>query len=538
MDRTEFTGLLDHLVRDALLTPADAKTAAQATQQQGISLTHYLVKSQLLSSETLFDYCTKHFKLPVFEGKNYNATWLQDPIMKPELICHYRAIPLHQDQKYLAVGITDPTDHTTLTSISFHTGLRIRPMLMAEADVEKIIQTYVLPQRLHAQVESALSKITLMEEQPVFYQENPEQNDEPIIELVDRLIQDAITKRASDIHIEPYEQSCRIRFRCDGLLHETTTLPLPLAARVTTRLKIMANLNIAERRLPQDGRIQLRHPEKMDIRVNTCPTLFGEKVVLRILNIKHSQLDIQALGMTDTQKQLFLEKLAQPQGLILVTGPTGSGKTITLYSALHYLNQIEKNISTVEDPIEIELNGINQVNINLPIGLDFSTVLRTFLRQDPDIIMVGEIRDADTAAIAIQAAQTGHLVLSTLHTNSAAETITRLQSMGIPAYHLIHSISLIIAQRLLRKLCPHCQQPPLGCEHCLQGYQGRMGIFELIPMTDTLAQLILSSASLAQLTTQIKTEGWMLLEEAGWQKVHAGMTTKEEVMRVVGDKGK
>ncbi|TAK79238.1 MAG: type IV-A pilus assembly ATPase PilB [Gammaproteobacteria bacterium] len=533
MTRTEFPGLLNHLVRDGLIDIPTAKKAAQAIQQQKTTLTHYLVTSQLLSSQTIFDYCKKHFELPLFDTQHYNPAWLQDPIMKRELICHHRVIPLHRDHKYLHLGITDPTDHTTLTAIEFHTGLRIRPMLMAEAELDKIIHTYFLPNQLHAHVESALSKMTLMEEQPL-YQENTEQNDEPIIELADQLIQNAIAKHASDIHIEPYEHHCRIRFRCDGLLYEIATFPLPLATRVITRLKIMANLNIAERRLPQDGRIQFRQPEKMDIRVNTCPTLFGEKMVLRILNIKHHQLDITSLGLTPMQQHLLLDKLAQPQGLILVTGPTGSGKTITLYSALHHLNQTEKNISTVEDPIEIELSGINQVNVNPAIGLDFSTVLRTFLRQDPDIIMVGEIRDTDTATIAMQAAQTGHLVLSTLHTNSAAETITRLQSMGMPPYHLIHSISLIIAQRLVRKLCPHCQQPPSGCDQCLHGYQGRIGIFELIPVTEALAHLILSSASITQLATQIKTEGWMMLEEAGWQKVQAGITSTAEVMRVVG----
>lgn len=373
---------------------------------------------------------------------------------------------------------------------------------------------------------------------------NSEQHDGSIIELVDRLIHDAIEKNVSDIHIEPYEEHCRIRFRCDGLLYIAATIAEHLAIRITTRLKIMAQLNIAERRLPQDGRIQLREPYKIDIRINTCPTLFGEKIVLRILNAKTIALDIDRLGLTIEQKKLLLNKLAQPQGLILVTGPTGSGKTVTLYSALHYLNKIEKNISSVEDPIEIELHGINQVHINPRIGLNFDTVLRTFLRQDPDIMMVGEIRDLDTATIAMQAAQTGHLVLSTLHTNSAAETITRLQSMGIATYQLISSLSLIIAQRLVRKLCEVCKEEDKssgkisyrakGCDHCQQGYQGRIGIFELIPMTEELVQLIWMRATSSQIAEQIRKEGWLLLYEAGMEKVYEGVTSLEEIKRVLG----
>src|SRR3990167_11373159 len=280
---------------------------------------------------------------------------------------------------------------------------------------------------------------------------------ESVIQVVNRLLQDAILNHASDIHIEPYHQHCRIRFRSDSLLHEVATFPSPLAMQMITRLKIMANLNIAERRLPQDGHISLQNDHKIDIRISTCPTLFGEKIVLRLLNSSAIKSDIHQLGLTDTQQQLFLNKLKQPQGLILVTGPTGSGKTITLYSALHYLNKPEKNISTVEDPVEIQLPGINQVNINTKINLHFSTVLRTLLRQDPDIIMIGEIRDPETADIAIQAAQTGHLVLSTLHTNSAIETLTRLHAMKILAYNLAGSLSLIIAQRLIRTLCAHCK---------------------------------------------------------------------------------
>ncbi|OGT35211.1 MAG: hypothetical protein A3F11_02065 [Gammaproteobacteria bacterium RIFCSPHIGHO2_12_FULL_37_14] len=356
---------------------------------------------------------------------------------------------------------------------------------------------------------------------------------ESVIQVVNRLLQDAILNHASDIHIEPYHQHCRIRFRSDSLLHEVATFPSPLAMQMITRLKIMANLNIAERRLPQDGHISLQNDHKIDIRISTCPTLFGEKIVLRLLNSSAIKSDIHQLGLTDTQQQLFLNKLKQPQGLILVTGPTGSGKTITLYSALHYLNQIEKNIVTIEDPVEIELAGINQVMVNNKIGLDFATILRTFLRQDPDIIMVGEIRDNETATIALQAAQTGHLVLSTLHTNNAIETITRLQHMGIPSYHLIASISLIIAQRLVRRLCQFCKHTHLGCENCHEGFKGRIGIFEVLPITHSIAKIILAGGDRLKILNQAKAENIMFLAQAAQKKVEAGITNIAEVDRVL-----
>jgi type IV pilus assembly protein PilB len=550
----DLTGLAGYLFRDELLSAETARAAIDAAGQQGMPLTRYLVKSGILTSETLLACCVKNFGLPVFEANHIDFACLQDPILKPELIYRYRVIPIGHDQQSLQLAITDPTDHATMMAVGFHTGLRIRPILIAETELDTIINMHYRPNNLDLQLESALAKITPAEEL-VSSQENPAQDEEPIIEFVDHLIREAIDNHVSDIHIEPYEYHCRVRFRRDGLLYEATIIPPHLASRVTTRLKILANLNIAERRLPQDGRIALQTSSKVDIRVNTCPTLFGEKIVLRILDVKSINLDMNLLGLTITQKKLFLATLSRPQGLILVTGPTGSGKTITLYSALHHLNRMEKNISSVEDPIEIELAGINQVNINPKINLGFADVLRSFLRQDPDIIMIGEIRDIDTATIAIQAAQTGHLVLSTLHTNSAIETITRLQSMGMTTYHLMVTLSLIIAQRLVRKLCPHCKQPeilpgelrdqfkhrpppvtyrPIGCNHCHQGYQGRIGIFELMPVTEKMAELIMAGANVPQILEQIHKEDLVLLWDAGLEKVREGVTSMNEVMRMVG----
>ncbi len=357
-------------------------------------------------------------------------------------------------------------------------------------------------------------------------------SDEPLIKLVDQTIKNAILQEASDIHIEPFDHSCRIRYRRDGILHEVTQIPSHLAVRFITRLKVIAKLDITERRLPQDGRFQLYD---VDIRMNTCPTLFGEKVVLRLLNANKIALDISTLGFSDEQKKLFIENITRPQGMIIITGPTGSGKTVTLYSALNYLNSIEKNISTVEDPIEIQLEGINQININSKIGLKFSTVLRTLLRQDPDIIMLGEIRDEETARIAIQAAQTGHLVLATLHTNSAIEAITRLRSIGISSHDIITSVSLIISQRLLRKLCHHCkllENPHHGCTQCLNGYQGRIGIYEFFPMTEYLTELVLMN-NITAFRHFMKDNGFSTLYESGMKLVRQGITSIDELKRVV-----
>jgi type IV pilus assembly protein PilB len=554
-------GLINYLVRDGILHNKIASEVIIACEKHNIQTVSYLVKNKILSSQMILQYCEKKFNLSVFDLHHYDTRWLSDTAFTVEFIYRNRVLPLQREHNNLYVGISDPTDHATLALVSFHTGLRIKPMLVSEIELEQIINLHCKPVVLDAKLQNALSKIKPIEE-PTTHLENNSQDDEPVIDFVNRLIQDALLKQASDIHIEPYEKHCRVRFRRDGLLFETTTLPLPLAIRIITRLKIMANLNIAERRIPQDGRINLNETRdtslwdksiKVDIRVNVCPTVCGEKVVLRLLDSSHIQLDIDHLGLTVPQKNLFLQKLHQPQGLILVTGPTGSGKTVTLYSALHYLNQAEKNISSVEDPVEISLHGINQVNVNPKIGLDFAKVLRTFLRQDPDIIMVGEIRDSDTAHIAIQAAQTGHLVLSTLHANNALETFNRLDALGVSFYNLLQSSPLLIAQRLLRKLCPICKQPntspqsklsqhettltyhAIGCGDCQQGYKGRIGIFELIAVTSKMCEQINANVNIDSIRNEAKKDNFMLLSESGMLKVREGITSLEELRRVIGD---
>lgn len=354
-----------------------------------------------------------------------------------------------------------------------------------------------------------------------------EGSDESLISRVDHVIKDAIQLAASDIHIEPSASLYRIRYRRDGILHEVMQISSEFALRFVTRLKVIAKLDISERRLPQDGRFQF---DKVDIRINTCPTLFGEKIVLRLLNANKISLRIDNLGFSSEQEKMFLKNINRPQGMVLVTGPTGSGKTVTLYSALNYLNSIEKNISTVEDPVEIQLNGINQININPKIGLEFSTILRTLLRQDPDVIMLGEIRDEETAKIAIQAAQTGHLVLATLHTNSAVEALTRFQAMGITPHEIITSISLIVSQRLLRKLCQYCNGK--GCQHCLKGYSGRTSIYEFFPMTEKISEMVLLQ-NIAAIRQQLRGEGLATLYESGMKLVQQGVTNKAELSRVI-----
>ncbi|MFI4938612.1 MAG: GspE/PulE family protein [Candidatus Berkiellales bacterium] len=388
---------------------------------------------------------------------------------------------------------------------------------------------------------------------------NIEHNDVSTIRLANDIISAAIARQASDIHFEPYEKKIRIRFRIDGILSEFASLNPEFGPRLAARLKVLSRLDISERRLPQDGRFKLKLPTQdlIDLRISSCPTLFGEKIVLRILDPANTQVSIEALGFEAEQQAIFVKAIRSSQGMILATGPTGSGKTLSLYTAINLLNDLAVNISTIEDPIEINLPGINQVHVNPKVGLTFSNALRAFLRQDPDIIMVGEIRDPETAEIAVKAAQTGHLVLSTLHTNSAAETITRLINMGIPAYHLATAIKLVFAQRLVRLLCTHCKQmvhyPPetllakgfdpneiLGlqlfrsgeCDQCHQGYKGRIGIFEVMPISETISRMILSGSSAIDIAKQAKKEGMITLQQAGLNKVKTGVTSFEEVERI------
>jgi len=388
-------------------------------------------------------------------------------------------------------------------------------------------------------------------------------DDTPVVRFINKVLLDAIKRGASDVHFEPYEDKYRVRFRMDGMLRRVATPPTKLSPRLAARLKVMAGLDIAERRVPQDGRIKLALSKKrsIDFRVSTCPTLFGEKIVLRILDPAAARLGIDSLGYEEHQKDLFLDAIHKPYGMVIVTGPTGSGKTVSLYTALNILNTEGRNISTVEDPVEIRVPGINQVAQNIKAGMTFARALRAFLRQDPDVIMVGEIRDLETAEIAIKAAQTGHMVLSTLHTNDAPQSITRLMNMGVAPYNITSAVSLVIAQRLARKLCEKCKKPmqdipkeallregfkeeelddltlfeAVGCQQCNEGYKGRLGIFEVMPITDRIARIILEAGNALQIADQARADGVNDLRESGLNKVREGLTSLEEINRVTKD---
>lgn len=475
---------------------------------------------------------SQKYGLPILDLSALDLKKLPHQLVSETLMEKHGVLPLSSRNNILFLAMSDPAYRTAIDEIKFHTGLTISIVLAEEKQLKKTVDETLTHQ-------DKLGKLTTLALAQLSEQITIEEiNKVPIVQLVQEILLDAMRKGASDIHFEPYEKEFRIRFRIDGLLYEILNISTKLNQQIIARIKIISNLDIAERRIPQDGRFQLTSisHDTIDFRVSTCPTMHGEKVVIRILDKNVGRIDIHKLGLEDQQIKVFKNSLTQPQGLILVTGPTGSGKTVTLYSALRELNKKEVNILTVEDPVEINLRGINQVMVNPKINLTFATALRAFLRQDPDIIMVGEIRDLETAEIAIKAAQTGHLVLSTLHTNSSAETITRLQNMGVASYDLAASVSLIIAQRLARKLCMDCKTQtcdPVGCEKCTNGYKGRVGIFEVLPISEMIKQLILKKSNSLQIEDQAVKEGMQTLNENGLLKVKNGITSMIEINRVI-----
>ncbi|WP_394211636.1 type IV-A pilus assembly ATPase PilB [Enterovibrio calviensis] len=487
-------------------------------------------------------------------------------VNQKELIFKHKTLPLSSTFDTLILAVSDPTNLEAQDDFRFATGLQIKPVLVDHQQLVGAIRKLYGKQIASGQSDSkSVSDSELADLAQFDDDANADElvtDEAPVSRYIQQVLMDAVRKQASDIHFEPFEQRYQIRFRLDGILQTHGTPPVGISRRLSTRLKILAKLNIAERRLPQDGRIKLTLADgkSIDMRVSTLPTLFGEKVVLRILDGGSVALDIDSLGYSEKQKQDYLTALDKPQGLILMTGPTGSGKTVSLYTGLKYLNTAERNISTAEDPVEINLPGINQVNINNDIKLDFAKALRAFLRQDPDVVMVGEMRDLETAEIGIKAAQTGHLVLSTLHTNSAAESITRLANMGVAPYNLAASLTLIIAQRLARRLCQHCKVPhevddhqltalvPLypslmlnhvnqanteGCDHCNNGYIGRVGIYEVMRIDRSLSEAIGNGASASQLETIALNNGMLTLSLSGIEKLNQGITSLAELQRVI-----
>ncbi|SEI41152.1 type IV pilus assembly protein PilB [Allopseudospirillum japonicum] len=559
-------GLARRLVNDQVLTEAQAIQATQAARQANQSLLHYLSGNKEINGQLLALAVAEEFGLPFLDLSAFDFEQLPKEIVNEKLIRQHQVLPLLKRGNRLYVAVSNPTNLSALDEIQFQTGLMVQAIIVAEDILHTLVSRFLEGE------EEALGDLESEELENLEVDNQDEggnltentasTDDAPIVRFVNKILLDAIKRGASDIHFEPYEKHYRIRFRTDGILHEVTRPPSNLRARLSARLKVMARLNLSERRIPQDGSIKLKvsKTRSIDFRVNTLPTLWGEKIVLRVLDPAAAKLGVDQLGFDSAQKKLFLETLEQPQGMLLVTGPTGSGKTVTLYTGLNLLNTSERNISTAEDPVELNVDGINQVNVNPKVGLDFATALRAFLRQDPDIVMVGEIRDLETAEISIKAAQTGHLVLSTLHTNSAAETLNRLMNMGIASFNIATSVSLIVAQRLARRLCEHCKKPadhpkhalleagfseaqlakaqiyrPIGCEKCTQGYKGRVGIYEVVKITPKLSRAIMESANALELSQLARAEGFPDLRAVGLNKVLQGLTSLEEVNRVTLD---
>ncbi len=529
------------------------------------SLVSTIVSEQLIPARAIAELCYEEYGTPLLDLNEFDLRTIPEQFLNRKLIEKHKCLPLFKRGNRLYIGTSDPTNIAALEDFQFSAGLHAEAILVEDDKLtkalEKVLEEDISALDLEGIDEESLAGIEVSDTDKRNDDNATDGSDDaPIVIYINKILTDAIRKGASDLHFEPYEKRYRIRFRIDGILHEISQPPVSLAARISARLKVMSKLDIAERRVPQDGRIKMKlsRTKSIDFRVSTLPTIWGEKIVMRILDSSSAQLGIEKLGYEDDQRQLYEQMLAKPQGMILVTGPTGSGKTVSLYTGLNILNTEERNISTAEDPVEINLEGVNQVHINLKAGLTFASALRSFLRQDPDVVMVGEIRDLETAEIAIKAAQTGHLVLSTLHTNSSAETLTRLLNMGVPGYNIASSVNLIIAQRLARRLCAECRQPESipehellnlgftqqqidkgftvykaeGCEHCSGGYKGRVGIYEVMKMSDEIARTIMEGGNSLQIANQAKQQGMRDLRESGLRKVIDGVTSMAEINRV------
>ena len=562
---TNLAGLPRRLVQDGLISEEKLLEAADVAKKEKVSLVAHLVNEDLADARSIAVAASHEFGVPLLDLDAVDIDIDVVRAVDQKLINKHRVIPLVKRGQRLFLGISDPTNLAAIDDIKFQTSLRIDPVVVEQDKLEERIVKAI------EAVDTSMSGMGDddfdLENLDVMGEEDDEDEirrddieDAPVVRFVNKILLDAIKRGASDVHFEPYEKYFRVRTRLDGVLSEVAQPPVVLATKVCARLKVMSRMDIAERRVPQDGRIKMRLSKNraIDFRVNTCPTLFGEKIVLRILDPSSAKLGIEVLGYEDHQRQIYEKHLNKPYGMILVTGPTGSGKTVSLYTGLNILNTEDRNISTAEDPAEINLPGINQVNVNPKVGLTFASSLRAFLRQDPDVIMVGEIRDLETAEIAIKAAQTGHLVLSTLHTNDAPRTLTRLVDMGVKPYAIATSVSLIIAQRLARKLCDNCKENreiprealekegfeaedldagltifgPKGCKSCNDGYKGRIGIFQVMEVSEAMGRLIMEGGNAMQIADQAATEGVYDLRRAGLNKVKEGVTSLEEINRV------
>ncbi len=558
--------ILKQLVADGKITPKIAEDAFDEARKREVSITTHLAQRQLVPESDLALYNSREFGLSYVDLDSLEIPLDVMSILSQDLLKKTQAVPLFRMSKALTVAVADPIYLAQLSDIRFATELVPEPVIVEYTKLQRLLN----PDYDESSVDSGMSISSDAQAQDLVLQtedlESEEDEDDSgvdVTQFVNELLSHAIKKKVSDIHIEPYEKILRIRFRLDGILQVVSMPPKSLSRKMTSRIKVMAQLNSSERRIPQDGRIHFRVGEEkhIDFRVNTLPTLYGEKIVMRILDSDTAALGVDNLGFDKKQKEDLLSALSKPDGMILVTGPTGSGKTVTLYAGLNILNTSEKNISTAEDPAEIQVPGINQVNVNNKVGLTFASALRAFLRQDPDIIMVGEIRDLETAEISIKAAQTGHLVLSTLHTNSAPETLSRLQNMGVPPFNIASSVHLIVAQRLARRLCKHCKvlneeipdkaliqlgfdeaqissldiYEPVGCGKCSNGYKGRVGIYQVMPISTKMETMIMNGANSLEIAEQALNEGINDLRQSALSKVQEGITSLAELERVTKD---
>ncbi len=565
---TSFGGLAKRLVNEGLVDAAAMQKALIESQREQASLISYLVTNKIAKAAQVAWLMADEFGDPLLDLDCLDLDLIPKENFDEKIVKQYNVLPIFKRGKRLFVAMGDPTRLDAIDAIRFNTGLSVETVVVEQDRllklIDKILESNSKNDMTGLDDDLENLDITGGEEDPNKKDSGTTsaEDDAPIVKYINKILLDAIKMGASDLHFEPYEKSYRIRFRMDGVLREHTRPPVQLSGKLAARLKVMSQMDISERRLPQDGRIKLKlsKTRAIDFRVNSLPTLFGEKLCLRILDPSSAMLGIDALGYEPEQKALFMAALDKPQGMLLITGPTGSGKTVSLYTGLNILNTEETNIATAEDPVEINLEGINQVNVNVKVGLTFAVALKAFLRQDPDIIMLGEIRDLETAEIAVKAAQTGHMVLSTLHTNSAPETLTRLRNMGVPSFNIATSVNLVIAQRLGRRLCSACKIPmdipkasllemgftesdlaqnftlyqPVGCDQCRDGYKGRVGIYEVMKVTPRIARIIMEEGNSIEIADASRAEGFPDLRRSGLVKVMSGITSLQEMDRITG----
>jgi type IV pilus assembly protein PilB len=567
---TGLSGVARRLVAEGALSESDARKASEASSKQRVSLIAYLIENGLADPRATAAAASQEFGVPLLDASAIDLKQAPLKSIEQALIEKHRAVPLYKRGNRMFIGIADPTNDRALEEIKFQSKTLVEPIIVDDNTLTRLIEQALAQNDTAVEGMEDAEGLENLDVQGgdddmdtgsaggVDVQGN---DDTPVVRFINKVLVDAIKRGASDIHFEPYENVYRVRFRMDGILKQVASAPVKLSARMAARLKVMSALDIAEKRVPQDGRIKLNlsKTKAVDFRVSTCPTLFGEKVVLRILDGSAAKLGIDKLGYEEEQKNLFLGAIAKPYGMVLVTGPTGSGKTVSLYTALNILNTDERNISTAEDPVEIRVSGINQVQMNIKAGMTFAVALRSFLRQDPDVIMVGEIRDLETAEIAIKAAQTGHMVLSTLHTNDAPQTIARLMNMGIAPYNITSSVTLVIAQRLARRL-HDCKRPmslprhalvaegftdddittmqlyePVGCGGCNEGFKGRTGIYQVMPVSEDIARIVLGGGNAIQIAEAAQASGIPDLRRSALMKAKAGMISLSEMNRVTKD---